>query len=131
MNEYAPSNKLVITSAIILLVGFILAAIGISINLPGLAILGSGIIGASVVLIYRLFKAKKNKEFAKELVFSQKDERLMKIYVHAGNMSFWAALLLVLGYIIFTGTRVDALLLFPAVLMLIYLLSAFYYMKKF
>lgn len=131
MNEYAPSNKLVITSAAILLLGLTLAVVGFIIDLAGLLIFGASIVGASAVLVYRLFKARRNKEFAKELTISQKDERMMKIYIHAGNTAFWIGFCIVIVFSIITATKNAAILLFPTLLLSVYLISALYYMKNF
>jgi len=131
MKEYGPSNNLVITSVLILLIGLTLTVVGFSIDLSALGIFGSSIVGASTVLVYRLIKAKKNKKFAKELSISQKDERLLRIYVHAGNMTFWIGFLAVIAFSVFTGTKNAFILFFPTILLTIYLVSAFYFTRKF
>lgn len=131
MNEFAPSNKLIILSIFILFVGSALTAIGASLSVPGVVVLGASIVGASAVLVYRLLKAKRDREYAKEIVYSMKDERLMNIYVHAGNMTFWITFALVIAYVIYSGLKAPVLLFAPAILLMIYLVSSLYYMKKF
>lgn len=130
MNEFAPSNKMLFTAAIILIVGLITTAAGFFLNLGVLGVVGAGISGASVVLIVRLVIAKYNRDFAKEIIVSQKDERQMQIYVHGGNLAFWLGMFTIIALGIITNTKDPIILFTPAILLLIYLGSVLYYRRK-
>lgn len=131
MNEFAPSNKLLLTGVAILLVGLALTFLGFSADLDALGVLGAGLAGFSVVLIFRLLIAKKNRAFAKEIVVNQKDERQLQIFLHAGNMAFWIGMFAILGLGIITRSEDPVVLFSPVVMLATYLISALYYRRKF
>jgi hypothetical protein len=131
MNEFAPSNKMLITALIILIAGMAALALGNIIDNSGLGILGGGTVGFSVVLIFRLVQARRNPKIAKEVAISQKDERQKQIYLYGGNTAFWLGLAGIIITDIITRTDNVILMFAPAAMLLIYVGSSIYYGKKF